>query len=244
MLYHLLTTNSIQKMRKMLENYKSYIPNIHKDGYLVILLSVIGDLVLFSLSNTLGWLGLIATILCVFFFRDPDRVTPQDDDLVVSPADGVVVQIAPGASLPKELGLEGGVTKISIFLNILDVHVNRIPVTGVVLALHYTPGKFFNASLDKSSEHNERQAILIETKCGKKIGVVQIAGVIARRIVCDLQLNQAVVGGQKFGIIRFGSRVDLYLPSNLTPQVLVGQKMTGGETIIAKFSNTITPKCL
>ncbi len=220
----------------MIESIKEFIPTIHKEGYVFILIFIIGTLLLFLISEELGWIGVLLTCWCVFFFRDPDRVTPIDKHYVVSPADGVVQRVTT-AKLPPELGMEDEeYTRVSIFLNVFDVHVNRVPIAGRVKALYYHPGKFFNASLDKASEHNERQSILIETKDGTHIGVVQIAGLIARRIVCNLKDDEKVKTGERFGIIRFGSRVDVYLPKGIEPRVIEGQRMVGGESIIANLT--------
>jgi phosphatidylserine decarboxylase len=209
---------------------------IHREGYIFILIFAVAAFVLASFSANLGWIGAIATCWCAFFFRNPDRVTPLAEDLVISPADGVVQSIKEIAA-PAELGLgDVPMTRISIFLSVFNVHVNRIPVDGKVLSLNYHPGKFINASLDKASVHNERQSILIETNKKVKIAVVQIAGLIARRIICDLEENQEVFTGQRFGIIRFGSRVDIYLPAQTAILVSEGQTCVSGETIIANFS--------
>ena len=226
---------TIYTKKSMIESIKDFIPSIHKEGYVFILIFIIITLVLFLISQKLGWIGVLLTIWCVFFFRDPERVTPIEKDFVVSPADGLVQRITT-AKLPPEL--EGGdeeYTRVSIFLNVFDVHVNRIPIEGEVKILHYHPGKFFNASLDKASEHNERQSILIETPENKLVGVVQIAGLIARRIVCNLKDHEQVKTGERFGIIRFGSRVDVYLPKGIEPQVIEGQRVVGGESIIANL---------
>lgn len=219
----------------MFRDLLEYVPSIHKEGYIFILIFFILTLLLFAFSKVLGCVALILTVWCVTFFRDPDRVTPHGDSLIVSPADGRVQKISKAVP-PSELGLgTSEMTRLSIFLSVFDVHVNRIPIRGKVKALHYHAGKFFNATLDKASEFNERQSILIETKSKKHIAVVQIAGLIARRIVCNLDENQEVNAGERFGIIKFGSRVDLYLPKNVKLQVLEGQYMIGGETVIAKF---------
>ncbi len=227
----------------MFQNIKDYIPGIHKDGYLIILFFIAITFILFAFSETLGYLGILATIWCVFFFRDPDKVVPLGDELVVSPADGIVQSITQ-ALPPKELMMEEqNMTRVSIFLSVFDVHVNRIPVSGKVNAMYYNPGKFFNASLDKASEDNERQSILIETDYNNKsIAVVQIAGLIARRIVCNLHPEQNVTSGKRFGIIKFGSRVDLYLPTEVKVNVLVGQRVIGGETIISDLSDNNNEK--
>lgn len=178
-------------------------------------------------------LGLMLTAWCTYFFRDPVRFTPQQPGLFVSPADGVVqaiVEVVPPAEL--QLG-EAPRQRVSIFLNVFNVHVNRIPIAGTVSHLHYHPGKFLNASLDKASEENERQLVQLTLANGQKIGVVQIAGLVARRILCHLKTGQQVRTGERFGLIRFGSRTDLYLPPGVQARVGVGQIMVGGETVIA-----------
>jgi phosphatidylserine decarboxylase len=220
-----------------METLKSVLHPIHKEGYVFIFIFAVVSLILGAIFSPLGWMGAVATAWCIYFFRNPDRVTPQGDGLVISPADGVVQKIAKAAP-PKELGMgEEELTRISIFLNVFNVHVNRAPVEGKVTALHYYPGKFFNASLDKASEFNERQSVLITTPDNKKIACVQIAGLVARRIVCDLEDNQMVKAGERFGIIRFGSRTDVYLPDGVHPQVVEGQIMIGGETILADLNS-------
>jgi phosphatidylserine decarboxylase len=221
----------------MLDTIREFVPSIHKEGYFFISVFAIITLVFFVWSQPLGWLGVILTLWCIFFFRDPNRIVPHQENVVVSPADGIVQKIEK-AKLPKEIAnTQDEMNRISIFLNVFDVHVNRIPIAGVVKKLNYHHGKFFNASLDKASEHNERQSILLELSNKREIGVVQIAGLIARRIVCDLKDNQKVTTGERFGIIRFGSRVDLYLPTNFDIKVLEGQRMIGGETVIGEFKD-------
>lgn len=221
----------------MLDCIREFIPNIHKEGYFFISLFVLITLFFFAFSQPLGWIGVILTLWCVFFFRDPERIVPYQSNIIVSPADGVIQKIDQ-ATLPKEIAsTEDVMNRISIFLNVFDVHVNRIPIAGSVKKLHYRHGKFFNASLDKSSEHNERQSILLQLSNKREIGVVQIAGLIARRIVCNLKEEQLVKSGERFGIIRFGSRVDLYLPVDFNIKVLKGQRMIGGETVIGEFAN-------
>jgi phosphatidylserine decarboxylase len=183
----------------------------------------------------LAWLGLIFTLFCLFFFRDPERVPPARPGVLVAPADGRVVSVAPAVP-PSELGL--GIVprwRVSIFLSVLNVHVNRVPIDGVVTRIAYRHGSFVNASLDKASEDNERNAIAMRLPDGQEIAVVQIAGLIARRILCSVREGDTVQGGDRFGIIRFGSRTDLYLPEGLRPLVVVGQTMVGGETVIAEL---------
>jgi phosphatidylserine decarboxylase len=208
---------------------------IHKEGYNFIFIALaITVFALFS-NKFLAVFCLLGTIGCALFFRNPERVTPINDDFVISPADGVIRAISQELP-PAELKLgDEKMTKISIFLSVLDVHVNRVPMSGKVIGLNYNPGKFLNASLDKSSIHNERQSVLLETVNGNKIVFVQIAGLIARRIVCDLEEGQEVKAGARFGIIRFGSRMDVYLHSSVNVRVAKGQYAIGGETILAVF---------
>lgn len=206
---------------------------LHPDGTRFVLVGAAVTLVLFVLWGAPGWVGLVVTLWIAYFFRDPWRVTPDRPGLLVSPADGIVVSVAPARPPPElEMGT-GTVARIGIFLNIFDVHVTRTPVGGRVAALRYTRGRFFNASLDKASEHNERMAIRIAPPDGPDIAFVQIAGLVARRIVCDLREGQQVVAGQRMGLIRFGSRVDVYCPPPYVPLVVAGQRMVGGETVLA-----------
>ncbi len=206
---------------------------IHPDGWRFIAIFAAVTALLFWLAQPLGWIGVIATLWCVYFFRDPWRVTPTRPGLVIAPADGRVVSVAP-ATPPAELGLgEAPMLRIGIFLNLFDVHVNRLPMAGRVGKLAYHAGRYLNASLDKASEENERMAIRLSTAEGADIAVVQIAGLIARRIVCTLSQGQEVIAGQRFGLIRFGSRADVYLPATWTPLAIVGQRVIGGETVIA-----------
>lgn len=187
-----------------------------------------------------GLLALLPTLFCVYFFRDPVRVTPQREGLVVAPADGRVIAVETGCALPSELAEEDAdenYTRVSIFLSAVDVHVNRVPVSGEVRKCAYFPGRFLNAELDKASEENERAAALIGLEDGRSVCVVQIAGFIARRIVTALEPGQSVQTGERFGIIRFGSRVDLYLPGEVAPLVCVGQRCVGGETVMADLAS-------
>jgi phosphatidylserine decarboxylase len=221
----------------LLETFKAVMVPINKHGWMFIAIFAIVALVLAQFSSILGWVGLIVTAWCVYFFRDPNRVSPIREGLIVSPADGVVQKITrclPPAEL--NMGSDERV-RISIFLNVFDVHVNRIPYEGSISKLHYIPGKFFNASLDKASEENERQLIKITTPDGKSIGLVQIAGLVARRIVCELKEDQSVKTGERFGLIRFGSRTDIYLPLDATPLVIEGQRAIGGETVVADLNS-------
>jgi phosphatidylserine decarboxylase len=217
---------------------------IHKEGYIFIFLFAVATFLLSSFSSILGCIGTVMTLWCVYFFRNPDRVVIEDDNNIVSPADGVIVSISESMP-PKELGMENEpMLKISIFLSVFNVHVNRVPASGKIIQLNYHPGKFFNASLDKASIDNERQSILMETNNGTKVAFVQIAGLIARRIVCNLEEAQEVKVGERFGIIRFGSRMDVYLPHKTIPLVSVNQTTIGGETILAELNSNkvIAPK--
>lgn len=210
---------------------------IHRDGWPIIGVFVIADLLLWWWEDWLGWLGLFLVLWCVFFFRDPDRVTPARPGLVVSPADGLVQAIEAHIP-PTELGMAPEtLTRISIFMSVFDVHVNRVPVDGQVIATSYRPGKFFNASLDKASEFNERQSIRLRLADGRELATVQIAGLVARRIRCDLRQGQTVRAGERFGIIRFGSRLDVYLPPGVAPLVCVDQRMIAGETVLADLAS-------
>ncbi|MDJ1406936.1 MAG: phosphatidylserine decarboxylase [Candidatus Midichloria sp.] len=220
----------------MFESFKDWVPTIHKEGYVFVLCFALATFVLFAISNTFGWIGVILTIWCIYFFRDPERITPVAKCLVISPADGLIQRITRAAP-PKELDMvEKEMTRISIFLNVFDVHVNRIAVDGVIEKAHYHLGKFLNASLDKASEDNERQSLLIKTPDNQNVALVQIAGLIARRIVCNAKENEQVFAGKRFGIIRFGSRVDVYIPDTAKILVAEGQTAIGGETIMARLS--------
>jgi phosphatidylserine decarboxylase len=215
---------------------------IHREGWPFVLGFAAVAAVMFVLSQPLGWIGAAATAWCAYFFRDPDRVTPARAGLVVSPADGVVQRIDT-VPPPPELGMDPAPRpRIGIFMNVFDVHVNRAPVDGTVEAVVYHPGRFINASLDKASEHNERNSARLALADGRDVAVVQIAGLIARRIKCDLQANQAVRAGERFGIIRFGSRVDVYLPPGVNALVAEGQRAVGGETVLADLDGAEAPR--
>lgn len=221
----------------LLETIKSVLVPVHPAGWMFIAIFAVASLGLSMIWSAFGWLGLIATGWCIYFFRDPDRVTPMRECIIVSPADGVVQKIVK-CTPPAELGLgEDERIRVSIFLNVFDVHVNRIPVEGSVSKLHYIPGKFLNANLDKASEENERQMIGLTMPNGVTLGVVQIAGLVARRIICDLKEGQSVKTGERFGLIRFGSRTDVYLPLGASPLVIEGQRSVGGETVLADLSS-------
>lgn len=215
---------------------------IHPDGWRFIAIAAVLTALLFWLAQPLGWLGVIGTLWCAYFFRDPWRVTPMREGLVVAPADGLVVSVAPAAP-PAELEMgDALMTRIGIFLNVLDVHVNRMPMSGRVVKLAYHAGKFFNASLDKASSENERMAIRLATSDGIDIAVVQIAGLIARRIVCTATAGQEAVAGQRFGLIRFGSRTDVYIPLGWACLVIPGQRVIGGETVVADARSQEPPR--
>ncbi len=212
---------------------RQIIAPIHPDGWKFVAIGVVATLILFLLWHPAGWVALVLTLWIVYFFRDPWRVTPMRAGLIISPADGIIVSITP-APLPPELGMGAEpVTRIGIFLNLFDVHVARAPAAGTIVARHYTPGRFINASLDKASEHNERLALRLGPAEGPDIACVLIAGLVARRIVCPLAAGQRVAAGERIGIIRFGSRVDVYVPPPYVPLVVLGQRMVAGETVLA-----------
>ena len=208
-------------------------PKVHNEGYKFLVIFGVITLIFYFISNFLGLVGLVLTIWCYYFFRDPERYPINDEDYLVSPADGVVLQVGE-TNGPKELNLENKTfTKVSVFMNVFDCHVNRTPCSGKVSKILYMPGKFFNASLDKASEDNERNYYKITNRNGEDIVVVQIAGLIARRIVCETNEDSDLQQGDRIGMIRFGSRADLYF-ENYKPLVKVDQKTIAGETLIAK----------
>jgi len=208
-------------------------PKIHNEGYKFIVIFVLITIVLYFISGFLGFIGLILTIWCYYFFRDPERISIGDDNYLTSPADGLVLQVIETDG-PKELGLENKkFKKVSIFMNVFDCHVNRSPCSGKVSEIIYKPGKFINASLDKSSEENERNYYKINNSHDEDVIVVQIAGLVARRIVTETSVNEELQQGSRLGMIRFGSRADLYF-ENYEPLVKVNQKTIAGETLIAK----------
>jgi phosphatidylserine decarboxylase len=221
-------------MESVIDSIKGMLVPIRREG-----LPFVGILLFIALFggwfwSPIFWVGLILTAWCVYFFRDPSRVTPLDPDLVVSPADGRVAAVTIGVA-PKELGLgEQSRRRVSIFMSVFDCHVNRSPVEGRVQRIVYTPGKFLNAELDKASEGNERNGLVVESANGP-VGVVQIAGLVARRIVCFAKDGDSLVAGERIGMIRFGSRVDLYLPASANVLVAEGQIAIAGETPIARF---------
>jgi phosphatidylserine decarboxylase len=208
-------------------------PKIHSEGYKFLAIAIIATIFLNFLSTFLGLIGLLLSVWVYYFFRDPERISINDENYLTSPADGEVLMVHE-VDGPKELGLEGKkFTKISIFMNVFDCHVNRTPCAGKISEILYKPGKFLNASLDKASEDNERNYYKIINNHGEEIIIVQIAGLIARRIVCETSKDQVLEQGERIGMIRFGSRADIYF-ENYTPLVKVGQKTIAGETLLAK----------
>lgn len=218
----------------IIDSIRRQLTPIHPEGYIFVASFGLAALILGSLYGPLGWIGGIATGWCAYFFRDPVRFTPLDDTLVVSPADGIISSV--GFFIPPpELGLGGEpMQRISVFMSVFDCHVNRAPVSGRVTKIAYRPGVFLNADLDKASEDNERNGIVIEASAGR-FGVVQIAGLIARRIVCFVRQGEALGAGDRLGLIRFGSRVDVYMPSAARPLVTLGSRAIAGETVLAEL---------
>jgi phosphatidylserine decarboxylase len=206
---------------------------LHPDGFKFVLAAALATVLLFLLWTPAGWAAAVVTLWMVYFFRDPWRVTPTREGLLVSPADGIITSVTPARPPPElEMG-DSEVARIGIFLNIFDVHVTRAPVGGRVVALRYTKGRFVDASHEEASLNNERMAIRVAPPEGPEIAYVQIAGLVARRIVCDLREGQRIATGQRMGIIRFGSRVDVYCPPPYVTMVVAGQRMVGGETVLA-----------
>ncbi|MBI04483.1 MAG: phosphatidylserine decarboxylase family protein [Pelagibacteraceae bacterium] len=208
---------------------------LHNEGRVFLITSIVLTIIIIPFFPILGFFFGILSIFIFYFFRDPIRAIPNHD-VVVSPADGQIVFVGE-SDYPEELSLKNRSIKISIFLDLYNVHVNRIPISGIIKDIKYIPGKFFRANVDKSSKENERNIVLIENEKNEKIVVSQIAGLIARRIVCDLKVNQKVDKGDRFGIIKFGSRVDLFLPLNYKPMVTIDQLVIGGETILSNPNN-------
>lgn len=220
---------------------KDVLVPINRAGYPFIAIFAVVALLLYIWWIPAGLVGAVLTAWCVYFFRDPDRITPDTDHLVISPADGVVQSIVK-ALPPPELGLgDAPLTRVAVFMNVFNVHVNRVPMSGIITAKHYRPGRFFNASLDKASEFNERMSLKVKIADGREIGFVQIAGLVARRILCYVEEGRAVEVGERFGLIRFGSRVDIYLPDGVTPQVIEGQTSIAGETVLADLNRSDAP---
>lgn len=218
-------------------------PSIHSEGRKFVLIAAVITLCFWLLGwSILGWLMLGVTLWVASFFRDPIRVTPIGDDLIIAPADGLITQISE-VSTPLELGGPDGLPeakmmRVSIFMSVFDVHINRTPIAGVVKKISYIPGKFLNADLDKASEENERQHFVVERSDGMRVGFTQIAGLVARRILPLVSMGADLSAGQRVGLIRFGSRVDIYLPAGTMPQVLLGQRALAGETVIARIGQS------
>jgi phosphatidylserine decarboxylase len=216
----------------------TFVKPMHREGYRFLAIFAAITLVLFWIWDPLGWIGVGATVWCYYFFRDPKRMVPQGAGLMVSPADGVVSLIE-RAVPPEELGLgSDALMRVSVFMSVFNCHVNRAPVAGRIIAKAYRPGKFLNASLDKASSDNERMSYVLELPDGRTIVVVQIAGLVARRIVSFADEGQGLRTGERIGLIRFGSRVDTYLPDGVEPQVALGQTVLAGETVIAGLGQT------
>ena len=212
---------------------ETFIKPMHREGYPFVAAFAVAALVLFWIWEPLGWAGVGLTVWCYYFFRDPKRAVPQNAGLMVSPADGVVSLIE-RAVPPAELGMgPDAMMRVSVFMSVFNCHVNRAPIAGRVAEIAYRPGKFFNAAMDKASIDNERNSLRIDMADGRSIAVVQIAGLVARRIVCFAVRGQEVRTGERFGLIRFGSRLDIYLPDGVEPQVALGQNCVAGETVIA-----------
>jgi len=215
-------------------------PSIHPEGRkYVVVAAFVTLLVYLAVSHFVGWLLVLVTIWVATFFRDPVRTTPRADKLIIAPADGLITMIARVPPPPELRGPEsladGDYTRVSIFMSVFDVHINRAPITGRVKRIAYVPGKFVNADLDKASEDNERQHFLVENSDGVRIGFTQIAGLVARRIMSFVREGDVVEAGQRIGLIRFGSRVDVYLPAGTAPKVLLGQRSIAGETVIGEI---------
>lgn len=210
---------------------------IHPDGYRFIAIFAVIAALLFFIASFLGWIGVVLTLWCAWFFRDPSRVTPQREGLIISPADGVVNMISEAVPPPElGLGLES-MLRISVFMNVFNCHVNRMPVAGEVKQALYRTGQFLSADLDKASDSNERQSLLVQTANGTQVIVVQIAGLVARRILCFAHEGQMLKAGERFGLIRFGSRCDVYVPLGTAPLVHLGQSAVAGETVLADLQS-------
>jgi phosphatidylserine decarboxylase len=214
----------------------TFLKPMHPEGRKFVAIFATITLVLFLLWEPLGWVGVGLTVWVYYFFRDPERVVPNDDGIMVSPADGIVSLLEPAVPpMELELGSEP-MTRVSVFMSVFNCHVNRIPAAGRITTVAYHHGKFLNASLDKASEQNERNGITVELSDERQYGVVQIAGLVARRIMCWSKEGSDIQRGERFGLIRFGSRLDIYLPSGAEPTVQIGQTMIAGETIIARLN--------
>jgi phosphatidylserine decarboxylase len=224
----------------LFDSVRNSIVPVHKEGYPFVLAFFVASLVLGWIWDPLFWIGFILTLWCAYFFRDPERVTPQDEDLVISPADGRISAIGMYTP-PVELGLGNEpMLRVSVFMNVFNCHVNRSPMRGRIREIAYQEGSFLNAELDKASDENERNGLVVETAHGD-IGVVQIAGLVARRIVCWASVNENLEAGERFGLIRFGSRLDVFLPEGAVARVSLGQTAVAGETVLAEFGSSRGP---
>lgn len=225
----------------MIDSVRNTLVPVHREGYRFVAGFFGVSVLLGFIADPLFWIGMVLTAWCAYFFRDPERVTPVDDDLVISPADGrvsSVVRMTP----PEELGLgTEEMLRISVFMNVFNCHVNRAPMAGRCIRKVYSRGKFLNAELDKASTENERSGVVIETQRHGEIGVVQIAGLVARRILCWAEEGEMLDAGERYGLIRFGSRLDVFLPQTARPLVSVGQLAVAGETMLAEFGSTKGP---
>jgi phosphatidylserine decarboxylase len=230
----------MQERQSLLDTIMAAFVPVHRDGHKFVAVGAIAALALFWLWAPLGWLASLATAFVAYFFRDPERAIPMRPGLVVAPADGKITSVSTRVP-PPELGLgDAPMTCISTFLSIFDVHINRAPVAGKVVAKTYTPGVFGNAGASNASDENERMSLGLETETGEKVGVVQITGMIARRIVCYSKPGDHLAAGERFGLIRFGSRVDLYVPLGRGILAAAGQRTIGGETVLADFQSQET----
>jgi phosphatidylserine decarboxylase len=232
--------NFRENVMSIIDSVRNTLVPVHREGYKFVAIFFVASLILGWIADPLFWIGMVLTAWCAYFFRDPERVTPLDEDLVISPADGrvsSVVRMVP----PAELGLgTDEMLRISVFMNVFNCHVNRAPVKGRVVRKVYSQGSFLNAELDKASSENERSGLVIDTRHGA-IGVVQIAGLVARRILCWAEENEQLDAGERFGLIRFGSRLDVFLPASARPLVSVGQSAIAGETMLAEFGSSKGP---
>ncbi|MEY8882131.1 phosphatidylserine decarboxylase [Donghicola sp. XS_ASV15] len=214
----------------------TFVKPMHPEGRKFVAIAAAITVVLFLICEPLGWIGVGLTVWVYYFFRDPERVTPTEPGLMISPADGIISLLEPAVP-PAELGLgDQPMTRISVFMSVFNCHVNRLPAEGTLEKVAYRPGKFLNASLDKASEDNERNGLTVVLEDGRRYGVVQIAGLVARRILCWSKEGQKLATGERFGLIRFGSRLDIYLPEGVEPKVQIGQTMIAGETVLADLN--------
>lgn len=214
----------------------TFVKPMHPEGRKFVAIAAAITVILFLIWEPLGWIGVGLTVWVYYFFRDPVRVIPSQPGLMISPADGIISLLEPAVP-PAELGLgDQPMTRISVFMSVFNCHVNRLPAAGTLEKVAYRPGKFLNASLDKASEDNERNGLTVALEDGRRYGVVQIAGLVARRILCWSKEGQTLATGERFGLIRFGSRLDIYLPDGVEPKVQIGQTMIAGETVLADLN--------